>query len=1434
MPNKDSFTFSDKLRKSKSVPLSKRLPSIVGGQNKQKRTLVQRAQRDLPFILVAVLALLLLPFLSRTGSDDIASTGDFAWNSLADERSFVEGGGADIMPAGSMQDPLDLILRPRSDLESSSVTMGTDASKSAYGSGSRIGSDDEYGDGTGDGYSSRSRSYSSTGSSTTKRPDYNTRKSYDESYTTKTTKKPATTKYGQKTRAGVRKSFERKATDINRALRISQMPGSRGGSPISHNLPIGQGPNKGSGTAFREGVRPIALQPMEARGGVGRSMTGENLYAEAARSRNAMNAGGPAKQNLLAAQMRDVDGKLTPEGPGFGGPGPGASVRPGAGGNGPGNHNGYHVDKPWWWDMMQTRSQKMWDLLYYKPREIWYTNMYNYASQLMNCLFTGNKDGDVSTMFGKKAGDDDMICEGAAMMSLGDYVERFSSSKTTKTKEGGSETLSDGEGARERWYQDCERAHGTPTLKEGKRKSFLQTRFECVGLDWGWFKGIFKAKSYGADCSHVNNDPLEFTYSVTKNGKTKERLEKKAIVALVAKVNDDNAKGEKRHILEGTENYYYKLKGQEIVVWADMATSVKATKEQLGNIRDANICTLTKVIGFVPRADRGVVEKQIDKANYRRIFDKQDYDEFDDNYTKQNPVEVDKNGTITKRYTRSKEIETRQNKAIKDNDKDSWYSESDVNNLARFRSQIQAAQRICLGKATNSDVHPLTLNGVYDLADFVSEDGLFNSGVKKNSYKECTIWDKKPEFTKWINTEGCDGVTEQRIQIMENVTFKAKITDSKDKHVYAVLVDQIDQQSKARVAYVVDYELSDNKALRKCEEGSKDCTYQFNVDSATLGITATDVKDPDGGGTTFRGSGVIFWIVTQGNATFKAHQGDFVADNTHMVKIDDLIESSQSLISETCRYRWCNDLASCPVDKTPAADNYCVEGDEAYEAVQVSLGDKKVMVKTNQKPIEMSEEKLKELEECVMLCQGSDGVHICDKNGIPDDNQPPCPLSEMEPQITIPQCHGCCEYTTSDGETNNYKSVEINGKHYIVDATPSDCENKKNNKCTPAAWSKEGDDLIVYDIGMNPYDPKCLKFVPGGSKEPFETCTGNGCPPGPVKLTAFGPKDSDSFTLIHEQSYTMGPNLDPNPGTGMTKDPQFFELFPQLTLQKIEDIPEIDLSDCNVCDSVDYDNVWVTPRNNIDKTISAKIKNCLDQIETLKNSLPADKQHLIADKFDKLYFYGYASKRGSHDPHMIPGADRIGCTTSKHDDGSITGRKHTMWDPGYEELGDCNKALSEDRNLYIMAQAAIDSGRQENITIDKTSSEKYLAHTNDDTPFKGFSNTKAARGVNIIRSTQRLDRNYIKDLVSDTPKGFTFISRPCGSDGAIYDYNVDVNTGLADRYVVVTLIGNDDAEERCQDNNRMTCSIAEKELADIVRKLNSALGTNKIKFNPKN
>ena len=593
MPNKESFTFSDKLRKSKSVPLSKRLPSIVGGQNKQKRTLVQRAQRDLPFILVAALALLLLPFLSRTGSDDIASTGDLAWNTLTDAPSFAEGGGADIMPADSMQDPLDLILRPRSAVKTSGVTAGTDAKKSAYGS------EDE--DRYGSGYSSRSRSYSASGSSSD-HPDYSTRKSYDESYTTKTTKTPATVRYGAKTRPSIRKSFERKGTEINRALRISQMNPNKGGTGVSHSLPIGKGPTRTPSNYNDPGVRPIALQPMESRGGVGRSMTGENLYAEARRSIGEMNRGGPAKANLLAAQMRDVDGKLSPQGPGFGGPGGGAAAsKPGSGG-GPTNKNGYSVAKPWWWDIMQSRNQKMWDLMYYKPREMFYTNLYKVGLGIFNCLLTGDKGGDVGSFLGKSAGDPKVVCEGNPNWTI-ELKKYLGQGKLTNKTADGKATEERSSVTEESWIKICEDGGGHVVSKDKSDKNLLQVRAECLGLDV-LIDGIknWNNKKYSAGCDGVTVDGIShYDANVTKKGlfsseyKTNDRLNDRVIIALVAKHTGDKS-GD--YVDTGEGKYY---DSHEYVVWAENSQSLSKEGKDFAKrfAKEAKTCELTKVISFV-------------------------------------------------------------------------------------------------------------------------------------------------------------------------------------------------------------------------------------------------------------------------------------------------------------------------------------------------------------------------------------------------------------------------------------------------------------------------------------------------------------------------------------------------------------------------------------------------------------------------------------------------------------------------------------------------------------------------------------------------------------------------------------------------------------------------------------------------------------------
>ncbi|MBO4675372.1 MAG: hypothetical protein J5601_04730, partial [Elusimicrobiaceae bacterium] len=1013
MPNKDSFTFSDKLRKSKSVPLSKRLPSIVGGQNKQKRTLVQRAQRDLPFILVAALALLLLPFLSKTGSDDITGTGDLAWNSMADAPGFTETGYSDIQPAGSMQDPLDLILRPRSSSEESGVTMRTDARKSAYGR-----------DGDEESSSSYSRYSRKTGTSTT--PNYNDRKSYDEQYTTRITKAPATTKYGKKIRSAVRQSITRKATDINRALRISQVQGPRGASNVSHSLPIGQGPTRTPGTAFREGVRPIALQPMESRGGVGRGSDG--LRAESDRSIREMNAGGPAKANLIAAQMKDVDGKPLGDTPGFG-PGPGASVRPGAGG-GPGNTNGYNVQKPWWWDMMQTRSQKMWDLLYYEPRKIWYSNMYNYASQLMNCLFTGNSKGDVSTMFGKGAADSDFMCVKNGKEIMVRYNKQKPTS-TSKDKDGNkTEELVDSN-----WFLTCDKLGGESVEKKKDAKSFLEVRAECVGLDvvWDWLKDITKHTKYDSDCSYINGDPMEFTLDIERsnargkhNTRREKKLAEKTVIALLAKVKEG------------------KYKDKEIVVYAQQGNTL--SKEGSDFAKDFNQnnqhCTLSRLVALVSRKTTGQIEHVLDIYNDNRRL---------------------------------------------------------------WQGEVTAGRTIC--NSGDSEFKPATLDDIRNWTDLGKGKKIEDDSTPR--YAECNIWETKPNRSKRkIDGIQCENDRERKIEIKQTTAFEATIVNTKDKHVFAVLVDQIDQDTDAIVTYIVDFGTGERGndgsfGLKKCDNDGT-CTFSFTANVASLGLSPdtygknipTGYKENSDAtqAKTARGSGIVFWITTDKNSKLKVKRGDKVGQTIHDVKIGNLIETSETFYYDLCRYRWCNDIGICDVPEKPSPKDFCVENGKAYLAHRISLDDQDVYIKVKELGPQ-SGITITDLPPCVILCHDPDGkVHICDKNGEPEDGEPICPLSKIpeEYRPNVPPCPSCCYYTTSDGKTNNYKSIKIDDKYYITDATPNACEKPKG-KCTPAAWSMEGNDLIVYDIGMDPYKPECLKFTPGESAEPFKTCTGNGC-----------------------------------------------------------------------------------------------------------------------------------------------------------------------------------------------------------------------------------------------------------------------------------------------------------------------------------------------------
>ena len=65
---KESFTFSDKIKASKTPEpksFANRLSSKIGKDGKPKQTIFERTKRDAPFLIAALVALLLLPFLYK-------------------------------------------------------------------------------------------------------------------------------------------------------------------------------------------------------------------------------------------------------------------------------------------------------------------------------------------------------------------------------------------------------------------------------------------------------------------------------------------------------------------------------------------------------------------------------------------------------------------------------------------------------------------------------------------------------------------------------------------------------------------------------------------------------------------------------------------------------------------------------------------------------------------------------------------------------------------------------------------------------------------------------------------------------------------------------------------------------------------------------------------------------------------------------------------------------------------------------------------------------------------------------------------------------------------------------------------------------------------------------------------------------------------------
>lgn len=1281
MPNKDSFTFSDKLRKSKSVPLSKRLPSIVGGQNKQKRTLVQRAQRDLPFILVAACALLLLPFLSKNGSDDITGPANFDWDRESNEMPYADGGGNNIEPAGGMQDPLDLILTPRSAVDDA---ISPEQPRDAYG--------------------------------TRPHTDYNTRKGYDDEYSNRASTPSATSKFGKTVRPAVRKAVERTPTKT-RELRISQMPSTRGTSSASHALPTGQAPkSEPSGSTINPGVRPVALQPIGARGSVGRSMTGENLYAEAARSIGAMNAGGPAKANLIDAQMKDQDGRmsemaLSPAGS-FGGAG---SPRPGSAGSAPGNTNGYTIGKPWWWDIMQARSQKWWELFEYKWREMMWTNIYdivfNGGKQIANCLIFGNKEIDVSTMFGSDGGDPDYICADASgkqipgTMKAKKHVKNFGT-KTESGNKDNKKTDTNTNDAFAAWATLCKEQGGTPKTKASTSKGILQTRAECLGLDvlFDKIKG-WNRKEYNQGCDGITVDGIQhYTVDVFKKGifdseaKRSDRLNNKVIIALVAKYTGNG-----------------KFDSRDYVVYAENAQALSQEgkdfaaqfKDQYGN------CTLTEVISFVSKDAKFSLDDQVGDG---------------------------------------KETE---NKRFNVNNKNTYWNNQVTGGVIK-------AREYCKGN-TDSKGKALTLDDLKDELD-----------PKKNSFNFCKLPSPKQIVkTMYIDDKQCVNYPSIYVDIDKYAKLEAEIENPAGKYVYAVLVEQLTSMAKSTVRDIRKFGLVSKIEANKDHKGytyteGKGFHFYYDVNIGVEGSALsynTKARINKESSTTVRGNGKVLWIVTSDKELTKK-AGDEIDISVNQVSPIDFTTDYAN--SGMCSYKWCKDVAGCEAeDKTLYCKynknkNYLTgettsEFAEEYFAA-TRIPDTNLFIRIDTTPVSDNNKlvKINKYGNAIPDCTPM-GLYAPDKQGLRMyriSSYDPTPKYTGSQSTDYEMFELFSKYPTlkeyrgktgilpilSDIDTNlycvynneAYKCEKIAELFIRTENTPSKVDNIDDYpECAPVAWYQdEQNGFTVYKLtSKNAFVPALpltvkpaadISGIIDDNNKLFET----------EKVNYDKYNENNIFYKLKKQGKA---------------NPTMFELFPQI--QDMQQVTQAIQEVVDKCADIQYEpnygNNYIPPTDaeGLNAFVN-QIKECLDSM----SKAPTSKN---------LYFYGYASKKGDT------------CSTNPN-------------------KGDCNKALSEDRNLYLIQ------------TIVKEISDREIGveNINKYAELKGFIDTKPK---GILDANNRL----IHELDSSTSGVFTLVSRPCGSEKAIYGENeMDLNASLKDRYVFVSLVDiGDTCNERINSQN---------------------------------
>ena len=365
--NKDSFTFSDKIKNSKpmgSKSFANRVSSKIGSDGKPRQTLFERTRRDAPFFIAALVALLLLPFLykysGQVSEEPMVTPGS--------EESVFDPERYGFDTATGNPDGQIAQFAGRDSL--SLIKMGDDTSATDEVTNDYIPSHDGYD--------------ASQESSTSTEVEENNTNIY------KRAAAPAT-----------RAAFRRAATKIN-PLSSAGLT-SRGGSRLGVDMWGGgmkTAARKVGASGPRNSPKPVSLQPLQAAGKPSRTSFGNGSAAEARRSKDAMSKAN-AMQALMDAQMKPVQpGKI-------GGLG-GGSFGPGGGKGNLDRKFTYNGKEPWWWDMMKTRAQKEWEAEFNRKWDWikWKDKMLQgFLNGIFSCLATGTDDWSMGKMFGAAAGE---------------------------------------------------------------------------------------------------------------------------------------------------------------------------------------------------------------------------------------------------------------------------------------------------------------------------------------------------------------------------------------------------------------------------------------------------------------------------------------------------------------------------------------------------------------------------------------------------------------------------------------------------------------------------------------------------------------------------------------------------------------------------------------------------------------------------------------------------------------------------------------------------------------------------------------------------------------------------------------------------------------------------------------------------------------------